>query len=463
MIASVQSFIEKHQLIQQNQTVVAAVSGGPDSLALLHYLCQLKVELNLRIVAVSVDHGLRGETSLEDLRFVEQIASEWNLEFIGTSVDVRSYKKKTGTGTQEAARILRYQFFEQVMKEVGGDVFALGHHGDDQAETMIMQMTRSVRPESVQGMPVSRPFSTGKLIRPFLCLSKEDLLQYCSVNKLVYKLDESNDETDYTRNAFRKHVMPFLKEQNPKLHKHMQLMSERVKDHQLYMESQAEQVLETMEMSNENESFVKFSIYTFLTFPLALQRTAFHLILNYLYGYQIEEVSYMHEEILFNLLRENKPNAELDLPRGLKVIRAYDEVTLTFSRKDHTTFTKLLYIGDTIKLPDGSTITAEWSESGGDRGLYEFVCDSHHVKLPLIVRTRKPGDRIVLKGMDGSKKVKDIFIDKKVPASKREEWPLVTDSDGQVLWLVGLRKGGDCTRDASGTWLRLHYKNNLDT
>ncbi|UOR10672.1 tRNA lysidine(34) synthetase TilS [Halobacillus amylolyticus] len=458
MIGIVQSYIKKHQLIQQNQTIVAAVSGGPDSLALLHYLNQLKVEMNLRIVAVSVDHGLRGETSLEELRFVEQIATEWALEFIGTSVDVRSYKKKTGAGTQEAARTLRYQFFEQVMKEVGGDVLALGHHGDDQAETMMMQMTRSVRPESIQGMPVSRLFSTGKLIRPFLCLSKGDLLQYCSVHKLAYKSDESNNETDYTRNAFRKHVMPFLKEQNPKLHKHMQLMSERVKDRQLYMESQAEQVLETMEMSNKNEPFVKFSLHTFLTFPLALQRTAFHLILNYLYGYQIEEVSYMHEEILFNLLRGDRPNAELDLPKGLKVIRAYDEVTLTFSRTDRTTFTKLLYIGDTIELPDGSTITAEWSESGRDRGLYEFICDSYHVKLPLIVRTRKPGDRIALKGMNGSKKVKDIFIDQKVPAYKREEWPLVTDSDGQVLWLVGLRKRRECTEDVSGTWLRLIYK-----
>ncbi|WP_163527988.1 tRNA lysidine(34) synthetase TilS [Halobacillus ihumii] len=460
----VQSFIEKHQLLQANQTVVVAVSGGPDSLALLHYLNQLRATMNLRVVAVSVDHGLRGETSLEDLHHVEKLADEWNVEFVGTTVNVHLYKEQTGAGTQEAARILRYRFFEQVMDQLEGDVLALGHHGDDQAETMMMQMARSVRPESVRGMPVSRTFSSGELIRPFLCLAKEDLLNYCSLNKITYKLDESNQHTDYTRNAFRKYVMPFLKEQNPQLNKHMQLMSERARDNQLYLNSQAEQVLETMEMSNKIEPFVKFSIHPFLTFPLALQRTAFHLILNYLYGYKKEEVSYMHEEIFFNLLHDDKPNAELDLPNGLKVIRTYDEVRLTFSKPNEpAAFTKTLYIGDTVELPDGSIVTAEWTKEDNELDSFDFICDSYHVKLPLIVRTREPGDRISPRGMDGSKKVKDIFIDQKVPADKRKVWPLVTDSDGQILWLVGLKKGGECVRAASDTRLRLQYKNNRDT
>ncbi|MFD2923470.1 tRNA lysidine(34) synthetase TilS [Halobacillus naozhouensis] len=460
----VQSFIEKHQLLQANQTVVVAVSGGPDSLALLHYLNQLKATMNLRIVAVSVDHGLRGETSLEDLRYVEKLSAEWEVEFVGTTVDVHSYKEQTGGGTQEAARALRYHFFEQVMNQVEGDVLALGHHGDDQAETMMMQMVRSVRPESVRGMPVSRPFSLGKLIRPFLCLEKEELLRYCALHKITYKLDETNQHTDYTRNAFRKYVMPFFKEQNPKLNKHLQLMSERVRDNQQYLESQAEQVLETMEMSYKNEPFVKFSIRCFLTHPLALQRTTFHLILNYLYGYQKEEVSYMHEEVFFKLLHEDKPNAELNLPNGLKVIRSYDEVRLTFSKLNQPgAFTKTLYIGDTIELPDGSIVTAEWTTDDRELDLFEYICDSYHVKLPLIVRTRRPGDRISPRGMDGSKKVKDIFIDQKVPTDRREDWPLVTDSDGHILWLVGLKKGGDCVNGKSDTRLRLQYKNIRDT
>ncbi len=461
---SVDSFVRKHQLIKPCQTVVIAVSGGPDSMALLHYLHSKKAEWQLNLIAASVDHGLRGEDSLEDLQHVKRAAEKLNIEFHGTSVDVNTYKQQHHLGTQEAARILRYDYLAKVMKAVSGDVLALGHHGDDQAETLLMQMVRSARPEALQGIPLCRPFSTGMIIRPFLSVSKQEILEYCSKHDISYKEDASNQETNYTRNAFRKEIMPLLKDQNPKIHLHMQAMSERAREDQLYIRKQAEAVLKIMHFSAEKEKSVQFSIQRFKTFPFALQRSAFHLILNYLYDNQTEEISYIHEEMFVDLLKGQKSNAELNLPRELKVIRAYDHVKFSFELHDENqSFNERIDIGETLELPDGCELTLERCGELNSEGRYDFICDAYHVKLPLIVRTRKPGDRILLKGMNGSKKVKDIFIDQKIPAQLRKTWPLVTDNSGRVLWLIGLKKGGTCTGEHSGTWLRLRYKNKADT
>lgn len=165
-----------------------------------------------------------------------------------------------------------------------------------------------------------------------------------------------------------------------------------------------------------------------------------------------------------NLLYDQKPNAELDFPRGLKVIRAYDDVTLSFENNDEKQeYKHTLDVGETIRLPDGSLLSAEWSDRCNDEGTHVFICDTHHVTPPLSVRTRRKGDRMRIRGMNGSKKVKDIFIDQKIPARLRDSWPLVVDSTGEILWLIGLKKGGECTCMPSGTWLRLQYENKVDT
>ncbi|QAS52719.1 tRNA lysidine(34) synthetase TilS [Halobacillus litoralis] len=460
----IHTFISKHQLLEPNDKVLVAVSGGPDSIALLHFLCSLRKTMPLKIIALSVDHGLRGQESMEDLDFVENICNKWDVEFVGTSVDVNSYKEESGKGTQEAARTLRYFFFEKMMNTYQADKLAMGHHGDDQAETIMMQLVRSARPEAVHGIPVKRPFANGEIIRPLLGVSKAQIASYLATHHIEARIDPTNEETDYTRNAFRRHVLPFMKEQNPKFHQHMQAWSERVRDERVYIREQAQEVLKTVHFSSNVEKFVQFSNRSFKTFPLALQRTAFHLILNYLYMKQNEDISYLHEEMFMNLLSDEKPNATLDFPQGLKVTRAYDEITLSFhAAQEPEAFSYTFQPGEEANLPDGSLVIAEWTEECESAGRYVHLCDSHHVKLPLVVRTRKDGDRMRLKGMRGSKKVKDIFIDQKVPARLRDTWPIVTDQTGEILWVVGLKKGGVLIDLSSGPWLRLQYKNKADT
>ncbi|WP_181351176.1 tRNA lysidine(34) synthetase TilS [Thalassobacillus sp. CUG 92003] len=459
MKESVDLFIRRHGILHSGETVLVAVSGGADSLALLHYLSSIRSQWRLRIMAVSVDHQLRGDQSRADVQFVKDVCREWNIDFVDMSVDVAWYKQQHGKGTQEAARELRYQVFNRVMNTYQADVLALGHHGDDQIETVLMRLVQRSRSGAVTGMPIARPFGRGRLIRPFLSVSKQDILQYCASHHIDYREDPTNQDPAYTRNAFRLQVLPFLKTQNPQLHRHIQSYSERVRAEEEYLDSQAEKVLDSSVTFTEKPVKVELKIPEFSAFPFALQRRAFHLILNYLFRGAAPELSYAHEESFFLLLSSEKPNVSLDFPNGLHLIREYDHGIFQFtSVQEPESYAYRLQAGEEVRLPDGSRLRADLTEElDKQEGPFVYLCDSHHVSFPLYVRTRKDGDRIRPMGMKGSKKVKDIFIDEKIPAAKRKTWPIITDANGNILWIAGLKKGEAWKTATAGTWLRLHY------
>src|SRR5690625_882865 len=160
-------FMKKHQLIQKNATVLIGVSGGPDSMALLHFYRSIKNDWNLKIQAISVDHELRGPESREDLEYVEDICHKWGISFMKASIDVKGYQKERRISTQVAARKVRYQFFEEQMNDINADYLALGHHGDDQVETILMALVRSTSTSALSGIPIKRKFAKGYIVRPF--------------------------------------------------------------------------------------------------------------------------------------------------------------------------------------------------------------------------------------------------------------------------------------------------------
>lgn len=241
---SVLTFIKQNGLIEPNSTILVGVSGGPDSMALLYFLHSIREEWNLHLVALTVDHQLRGEESKEDLRFVETRCNKWEIEFCGTSLDVPSYKERKHVGTQVAAREMRYQFFSEKMKEYSADYLALGHHGDDQVETMLMGFVRSTNSRAMSGMPVKRPFTNGMIIRPFLGLTKNKIKDYCQKHDIPSRLDPSNLETNYTRNYFRKYVLPLLKKQNSNIHTTVQQLSKSLQSDEDFLTLEAERLVE---------------------------------------------------------------------------------------------------------------------------------------------------------------------------------------------------------------------------
>ncbi|GGK01164.1 tRNA(Ile)-lysidine synthase [Lentibacillus kapialis] len=456
----VRAFIKRHQLIKEHSTIMVAVSGGPDSMALLHFFWNLREEWHLRLMAISVDHQLRSEESLEDLEYVKAFCRERDIMFIGTSLDVPAYKQEWKMGTQVAARDLRYQFFGDQMMLYGADCLALGHHGDDQTETMVMGLVNSASAKSLRGMPLERDFASGKIIRPFLCVTKESIEHYCREHAIIPRRDPSNNELTYTRNYFRNKVLPLLKDKNPNLHQTTRHLSCSLQEDEKFLEQEAEKMAKQTVIFDDQNTVVHLNIQTFLSYPRSLQRRVFHLILNYLYNDIPKKISYVHEEQFLTMLNANHGSTRIDFPECLKLERSYQHMAFYFKNEQNSSFFYHMMIelpGETV-LPDGMTLSAEITGRPRMKDDFIYVCDQEAVALPLHIRTRKPGDRLRWKGLNGSKKVKDIFIDAKIPLHTRDTWPVITDNNDNVLWLAGLKKGLPPKQADTGTYIQLSFK-----
>ncbi|APH06709.1 tRNA lysidine(34) synthetase TilS [Bacillus weihaiensis] len=435
------TLIEKKCLIKEGATVVVGVSGGPDSLALLHFLHHYKKKWRVNLVAAHLDHMFRGEQSKEEMDFVMNYCAANSITCVAKQVNVSKYAVEKNLSPQVAARECRYTFYKNVMDEHHATYLALGHHADDQIETILMRLVRGASGESLAGMKVSRPFHRGYLIRPFLKQTKDQIVTYCHEHGLLPRHDPSNEKTDYTRNRFRKFVLPFLKAENPLVHERFHYFSETFLEDESYLQVLTEQHMNTVIKRNE-KSGMEIDIKSFLNLPLPLQRRGIKLILNYLYKYIPSSLSSIHIESLQTLLSQEHPSGELDFPNGLKVIKSYNICMFTFEHSQTESYQLELEIPSRLVLPNGFTITSSLlTDQPFDlKGNDVFLMRYEAINEPLIVRTREQGDKMKLKGMNGRKKVKDIFIDAKISLHSRHSWPIVEDGNGNILWIPGLKK-----------------------
>ncbi|RYG72729.1 tRNA lysidine(34) synthetase TilS [Lentibacillus lipolyticus] len=450
--------MKENDLLTPGMTVLVGVSGGPDSMALLHFLWRLRETWDLRIVAVTADHQLRGDASREDLSYVKRVCRDWEIEFSGTSLDVASYKQTEKAGTQAAARHMRYAFFEKEMERFQADRLALGHHGDDQAETMLMGLVHSASIQSLTGIPVQRSFATGHIVRPFLCVTKKDIESYCREWGITPRRDPSNHDDTYTRNYYRNHVLPLMKEKNSNLHKTMQHLSESLQDDQAFLKAEARKMVEKIAEIDDKRQSVSFSIFDFLAYPRSLQRRFFHLILNYLYREQPVTLSYIHEKQFFSLLTGEEGNTRLDFPQQLKVERNYRTVLFYFMNEQSQPYYYMLEVPGELVLPNGHRLTADYTDDPVLNAGTVFACRAENVALPLHIRTRQAGDRMSWSGLNGSKKLKDVFIDAKIPLNERDTWPVIADNNGNILWLAGLKKGFPAGNSKEGPFIQITYE-----
>ena len=455
--SKVKAFLERHFFQLNNKAIAIGVSGGPDSLALLHFLFEQQEKKSLSIVAVHVDHMFRGEESYLDAMFVKGYCEERGIPFEMKRVDVPAYMKQTGLSSQQAARQCRYQFFEEVMKKYNLHYLALGHHGDDQIETVLMRLTRGSSGKARAGIPFSRQIGNSLIFRPFLCLVKEELEAYCAQQGLMPRIDPSNAGESYSRNRFRNRVLPFLKQENPAVHEHFQRFSEEVQSDENYLIELTKKKLNKV-MKKEDEQ-TTIDISSFQEMPMPLQRRAIKLILNYLYKERPASLSAIHIEKIFSIIRSPHPSGTLDFPNGLRIIRSYGNCHFQLNPSRREDYCFELSGTDKVVLPNGDMVAAQLLETlpGKDASSDRFIIDLQQSGIPLMIRNRQNGDRMTLKGMAGSKKVKDIFIDLKIPLAERDEWPIVTDREGNVLWLPGLKKSNHEASKEGNKFLLLSY------
>ncbi|MFE8704050.1 tRNA lysidine(34) synthetase TilS [Cytobacillus sp. FJAT-54145] len=436
----VEAFLRRKQFEIENSSFLVGVSGGPDSLALVHFLWSRREKWNIKVVVAHLDHMFRGNESFQEAEFVKEFCQNRNIPVEVEQVNVPEYIEMTGLSSQVAARDCRYRFFSKVLNKYQLNYLALGHHGDDQIETVLMRLTRGSTGKARAGIPFSRPFESGEIVRPFLCVSKREIEDYCGQHQLEPRYDPSNEKDVYSRNRFRHLVLPFLSKENPQVHEHFQRFSEDIDSDESYLQELTVEKMNRV-MKRKKDGSITIDIEGFRGMPMPLQRRGIQLILKYLYQENPTSLSAIHIDQLFSLMNNPQPSGTLDFPNGLKVVRSYTECHFQFSIKEAETYYYEINQPEVIILPSGDIITFEYGKERNEFSQKDtLLLPSDNVHLPIKIRTRKNGDRMTIKGMNGTKKIKDIFIDAKIPKYERDSWPIITDSFDNIIWVPGIKK-----------------------
>lgn len=441
MLTKVRLLIDNHHMLNAGDKVLAACSGGPDSLALVHSLALLRSEYGIEVFVAHVDHMFRGEESAEDARFVASFCREQGLICYQKAIDVPAFIQKSGLSSQQAARQLRYQYLHEVAQQLGGAKIATGHHQDDQAETVLLHFLRGSGSMGLRGiLPLNE-----RIIRPLLGVSRQEVLSYCEAHQLKFRLDSSNLKTDYLRNRIRLELMPILEQQyNPAVKEALSRTAQVLGDEHDFIRKSAAQLWDEAVTEEEGGLFVPAE--PVVRQHRALQREFFRLVIEKKQG-NVTGIAFHHVENLIQLMHDGRVGAVLELPGFLFVQKTYRGLLFyakTIQNKEvktgiGTPGCLLTVPGVTAISALQLTVTAEQVEApfqpNGIYGIFDWDC----IKFPLYLRTRQEGDRFYPAGSTGSKKLKDFFIDNKIPRQARDSIPLVCDQSG-ILWVAGYRQ-----------------------
>ncbi|AZN43511.1 tRNA lysidine(34) synthetase TilS [Paenibacillus albus] len=438
----------QEQLWQPGDTIVVAVSGGPDSMALLHMLHRLAEPERLNLVAAHVDHGFRGEESAREAKSVLQYAAALGIACEKVLFDLPAYIEETRMNAQAAAREKRYAFLHQVAADYGAACIALAHHADDQAETVLMRMLRGTGLGGLAGMAMKRSEKNVELIRPLLRTYKADILRYCEQWAVPYSQDSSNGQKYYTRNVVRLEVLPYLASFNPQFTQSLVRLSELAAAEDDWLEQETRAVFE--QYTTKRRDGCQLNRKALLGLHVALQRRLIKLILSYI-GLETETTSFDSVETIRHAATDGAASTwSFDVGNGAKFLREYDN--LVFIRRDQSGMASrpggYAYVVPegmaVLPLPESECELAleemAASEASMPSSQLEALFDAEALQYPLTVRNRIPGDRMQVLGLNGTKKVQDMFVDERIAPSRRDVLPLVVDADGFVLWIPGIRR-----------------------
>ncbi|QJD85876.1 tRNA lysidine(34) synthetase TilS [Cohnella herbarum] len=437
--------------------VVAAVSGGPDSMALLHILNAMAREEPFQVIVAHANHQFRGSESDAEAELVRGLASEYGMPFESVELGMPAYIADSGINPQTASREKRYDFLKRVANKYSAKYLLTGHHADDQAETVLMRVIRGTGVSGLAGIPYRRKEEQLELIRPLLRITKCELLDYCKRNGVPFAVDSSNIDRHYFRNAVRLDVMPMIEQYNPRLKASLVRLSDLAAADDDYMEGQTLQAFQEG-VTPSGEGF-RLERRRFRGLHVALQRRLIKLILNCSSNPR-DMLDYGHvEEILAALTQERPTVTQLDIGDGWVMIREYEQayigpghpepVNFTYIVSDNISEVAIGETGEHIRLE-----RLEGSLPNGTTNRNEASFDADELIMPLRVRSRLPGDLMHPYGLNGTKKVQDMFVDAKVPRSRRDKLPLLVDGDGRVLWIPGMRRSSHAlvTADTRSTW-----------
>lgn len=435
--------IEKHNMINTNEKVIVGVSGGADSLCLLFVLLEYRKKVPFTILAVHVEHGIRGEDSLADAAFVKEICRANNVWFTCISYDVPGIARREKLSVEEAARMVRYEAFEKVKKEQQADKIAVAHNQNDQAETVLFRMARGT---GIAGAGGIRPVN-GCIIRPLLTSSRKEIEDYLRSRNISWREDATNADTEYTRNSLRHHVLPLLQEEvNEKSIQHLAALADEMQQVQAYMEKQARKLTEKFLKQNPAKKEWMLKMQALNDTEPILQICLFREILRCM-GCSMKDIGRVHMEAL-QKLAEGQSGRRIFLPGGWQVRREFEQLIFSeeskdnvFSKKEETEeFCQRIVAPGEAETPLGHFVFRifPYEKQNILQKRYTKWLDYDRINNDILLRTRRAGDFLTVNAEGGTKKLKRYFIEEKIPADEREKIPLLA-AGNEILWVVGYR------------------------
>jgi len=318
---------------------------------------------------------------------------------------------------------------KELAKKYNTRYISTAHHGDDLVETILMRLTRGSSFYGYRGFSKYYEEDGYIYIKPLIFYTKEDIADYLKKNKIPFVLDKTNMEDKYTRNRYRHHILPFLKKEDGRVNKKFLEYSEEIEEIENLL---SKLVNDALDRNYKNE---KIDLRAFSQENRVIQKKELEYVLKNIYRDEIDNFNKNYAIKILEMLEKEK-NFRLSLPQNLQVIREYDELYFKEIDKEKSGF--IIELETLTKLPNGDTI--EIIKESSDNSNFTTRLNSETLSLPLYIRTRQKGDRISVKNMAGTKKIKEIFIDEKIPSSLRDTYPLVVDKEGKIVWIPGLRK-----------------------
>ncbi len=440
----VRETIARYTMLAPGDAVLVAVSGGPDSVALVHLLHALAGEYSLKLAVAHLNHSLRGSESDRDAEFVAALARGFDLPLFLEKKDVRALQEHWRLSSEEAARRARYEFYDAVASASRYNKIALGHHADDNAELVLMNLLRGSGPLGLSGIS---PVRDNKFIRPLIGLKRSEILDYMAKEKIAFVTDSSNADTVYRRNKIRHRLIPELqKSYNPAIVDSLNRLGEIMQAEDQWIANAIEPVFADC-VSDRGSSWISLALARINAVDLAVGRRIVRKAIVSVKK-DLRRISFLHIDTVVELAQKAQAGASLDLPEGLRVFK--DSETLTIIKVGPETSVDVIayqytlagegtiYIEEAdaaIKLAEiGVDEVPDFGKAGSSRAFFDLDC----LQFPLVVRNFRPGDRFSPLGMDGTQKLKKFFCDHKTPTRQRQRCPLLL-SAGKIIWVAGHR------------------------
>lgn len=444
LIHQVRKFFSQQRFIVPANPLVVAVSGGIDSLALMHILWRLSEPLTLKLHIATLNHGLRGDDGAADVKFVEMLASGWGLPVTSATADVNALAQAWNISIETAARRARYAFLAEVAREIEAETVVTAHHAGDQAETVLMRLIRGTGTGGLQGMATLAPlpdYPHLTLVRPLLQVAKSDLVAYCAENELFPRHDATNDDDRPFRNFIRLRALPLLRERNPNIETTLARLAETAAIDESFMEAQYEQIV-TPYLTYE-EGRVLMDRHAFKAWHPALQRRCLaHTVTKLLAEDVIAQPQYRHIVNAVEVALSGEVGAIAQFSRGVRLRVDYDRLVMEYedSPSMRSGYPQLpgkieipLEIGKITRIPN-----LEWQIQVSTDILDEAQLVLYApLNARITLRTRRAGERFAPAGMNGhSRKLKDWMIDRKIPRDVRDLLPVLSVNDEVAAILI---------------------------